>query len=106
MNFIKWFIYLIKIINEIHSYEIIHLCIWIKITLNFKFQAQSSKLKFHAHAQTILMHVGDTNVAIVSSMEWLWQNQLQDCNTTMILHKIMFNIWAPPLDFSCLHFNI
>jgi hypothetical protein len=30
-------------------------CRWIKITLNLKFQAQNSKLKLHAHAQTILI---------------------------------------------------
>jgi len=35
-------IYLIEIINKIHPYEIIHPCRWIKITLNFKFQAQAS----------------------------------------------------------------
>jgi hypothetical protein len=29
-------------------------CKWIKIALNFKFQAQSSKLKLHVHAQAIL----------------------------------------------------
>jgi hypothetical protein len=67
MNFIQWFIYLIQIINEIHPckndihpYEIIiygHIypCRWIKITLNFKFQAQSSKLKLHIHAQIIFI---------------------------------------------------
>jgi hypothetical protein len=53
-------IYLIQIINSIHPYEIIHLyghippCRSIKTTLNFKFQAQSSKLKLHVRAQTIL----------------------------------------------------
>ncbi len=56
----KSFIY-----GHIHPYR------WIKITLNFKFQAQSFKLRVCAHAQIILMHVGDTNVTIVSSMEWL-----------------------------------
>jgi hypothetical protein len=35
-------------------YEHIHPCSWIKITLNSKFQAQSSKLKLHAHAQANL----------------------------------------------------
>jgi hypothetical protein len=53
------------IYRHIHPYR------WIKITLNFKFQAQNFKLRLHAHAQAILMHVRDTNVAIVSSMEWL-----------------------------------
>jgi hypothetical protein len=38
----KSFIY-----GHIHPYR------WIKITLNFKFQPQSSKLKLHAHAQAI-----------------------------------------------------
>jgi hypothetical protein len=51
--------------NDIHPYEVIHLCKWIenndihpckwiKITLNFKFQTQSFKLKLQAHAQAIL----------------------------------------------------
>jgi len=55
MNFIQWIIYLIQFINEIHPckmtfmhmksfiYEHIHPCKWIKITLNFKFQAKSSR---------------------------------------------------------------
>ncbi len=53
------------ICGHIHPYR------WIKITLNFKFQVQNFKLKIHAHAQTNFMHLWDTNVAIVSSMEWL-----------------------------------
>jgi hypothetical protein len=36
------------------SYGHIHPCKWVKITLNFKLQAQSSKLKLKAHAQAIL----------------------------------------------------
>jgi hypothetical protein len=43
MNLIQQFIYLIQIINENHPYENdIHPCRWIKITLNFKLQAQAS----------------------------------------------------------------
>jgi hypothetical protein len=34
-------------------YEHTHPCRWVKIILNFKFQTQSSKFRFHAHAQTI-----------------------------------------------------
>jgi hypothetical protein len=34
-------------------YGHIHPCRWIKITLNFKLQAQSSKLKLHVHAQAM-----------------------------------------------------
>ncbi len=40
--------------NDNHPYEIIRLCRWINITLNFKFQAHNSKLKLHVHAQVIL----------------------------------------------------
>jgi hypothetical protein len=36
-------------------YEHIHLFRWIKITLSFKFQAQSSKLKLYTHAQAIFV---------------------------------------------------
>jgi hypothetical protein len=50
-------LYLIQIINEIHRckddihpYEIIHPCRWIKITLNFKLQVQNSKLRLYARA--------------------------------------------------------
>jgi hypothetical protein len=63
-----WFIYLIQIINEIQNhakmtfihmksfiYGHIHPCRWIKITLNFKFQAKSSELSLHTHAQAILV---------------------------------------------------
>jgi len=35
-------------------YGHIHPCRWIKITLSFKLQAQSSKLKLRTHAQAIL----------------------------------------------------
>jgi hypothetical protein len=35
-------------------YGHIHPCRWIKITLDSKFQAESSKLKLHVHAQAIL----------------------------------------------------
>jgi hypothetical protein len=57
----KLFIYLIQIINEInpfkndiHPYEIIHPCKWIKITLFFKFQVQNSMSRLHIHAQAII----------------------------------------------------
>jgi len=36
-------------------YGHIHPCRWIKITLNFKFQAISTKHKLHTHAQAIFM---------------------------------------------------
>jgi hypothetical protein len=35
-------------------YGHIHPCRWIKITLSFKFQIQSSNFKFNTHAQAIL----------------------------------------------------
>ncbi len=35
-------------------YEHIHPCKWIRITLSFKLQAQSSKFKLYTHAQAIL----------------------------------------------------
>ncbi len=42
-------------------YGHIHPCRWIKMTLSFKFEAQSSKFKLYAHAQTIL-HIGEVIV--------------------------------------------
>jgi len=65
MNFIQLFIYLIQLIDEIRPWKMtfiymkpfmyghIHACRWIKITLNLKLQAQSSKFKFYVDAQAI-----------------------------------------------------
>jgi hypothetical protein len=36
-------------------YGHVHSCRWIKITLSFKLQAQSSKLRFYSHAQAIFL---------------------------------------------------
>jgi len=55
------FIYF-PIMDEIHPCKFnIHLwthhpCRWIKITLNFEFQAQSSKFRLHIHAQANFMN--------------------------------------------------
>jgi hypothetical protein len=39
--------------NDIHPYEIIHPCKWITITISFKLQVQSSRLRLYTHAQAI-----------------------------------------------------
>jgi hypothetical protein len=50
------FIHAKKIIDmKSFVYGCIHLCRWIKITLNFTFQFQSSKFKLYVHAQAILL---------------------------------------------------
>ncbi len=36
-------------------YEHIHPCKWIRITLRFKLQTESSKFKLYVHAQAILI---------------------------------------------------
>jgi hypothetical protein len=43
-------------------YGHIHPCRWIKITLYFKFQAQSAKLRLYAHAQAIFVYKDVENV--------------------------------------------
>jgi hypothetical protein len=43
-------------------YGHIHPCWWIKISLNLKFQAQSSKLGLSVHAQTIFVCKDAKNV--------------------------------------------
>jgi hypothetical protein len=44
-----------------------------------------------------------TNVAIVSFVKWVEQNQFQDSGTTIILHIIMFKILATLLRFLLFH---
>ncbi len=57
LNSIKRFILQItmfKVERRVWSEREVHPCRWIKIILNFKFQAQSFKLRLHAYAQIIL----------------------------------------------------
>ncbi len=43
-------------------YGHIHPCKWTKMTLYFKIQAQSSKLKLHIHAQAILTFLKNSQI--------------------------------------------
>ncbi len=54
-------------------------------------------------ATLVCFHLATTNVVIVSFMEWVKQNQFQDCGTTITLHKIMFKILALLSNFLLLH---
>ncbi len=52
-----------------YIYGHIHPCKCNKITLNFKLQVQSSKLRLHAHAQAIFMLVVATTMKIMKFVE-------------------------------------
>jgi hypothetical protein len=54
-------------------------------------------------ATLVCFHLAITNVAIVSLVEWVEQNQFQDCGTTITLHKIMFKILALSSNFLLFH---
>jgi hypothetical protein len=52
-------------------YGHIHPCKWIKITLSFKLQAESSKHKFYTHAQAIPLLI-----SIFKSQNHMFYNKL------------------------------
>ncbi len=88
MNFIQWFIHLIQIINETHLakmtliYGHIHPCKWIKITLNFKFQAQAS-CSCTSHPQEAI-DVMEKDITTLKKTSRLWSMPLT------LLHIVPF----------------
>jgi len=91
--------------NDIHSYEIIHPRRWIKITLNFRFQAPSSDFTFIHKSSSFCLNInvylsinfGETFFYVLSSI--LIVIELGSILTS----KNMFVIWwihPPPLFFA------
>jgi hypothetical protein len=102
MNFIQWSIYLIQLINEIHPckndnclYGHIHPCRWIKITLSFKLQVQSSKLKLYSHAQAIFK---DKPISVALDHKttiidlWIFLTKMEHCQSLYTLQTYCFLI--------------
>jgi len=75
-----------------------------KLILNYIKKRLSKGTLIHQNLATLVsFHLAITNVAIVNLVEWVEQNQFQDCGATITLHKIMFKILALLSNFLFLH---
>jgi hypothetical protein len=75
-----------------------------KLILNYIKKKLSKGTLIHQNLATLVcFHLAITNVATVNLVEWVEQNQFQDCGTTITLHKIMFKILALLSNFLLLH---